>query len=60
MILTPILKEFKLTGADLVEVAPWIHRATENPVASGATETLLTAASLSNFLIEYLDQGLQG
>ena len=59
MILTPILKEFKLTGADLVEVAPWIHRATENPVASGATETLLTAASLSNFLIEYLDQGLQ-
>tara|TARA_X000000950_G_C13824498_1_gene623392 strand:+ start:361 stop:1464 length:1104 start_codon:yes stop_codon:yes gene_type:complete len=56
-ILEPILEEFKATGADLVEVAPWVHRENddERRTSSGHVETLLSASSISNFLISNLE-----
>lgn len=49
-ILLPILKKFKLTGADMVEVAPWVNRGTDSNVGR---VTLETAASISKFLIDH-------
>ena len=54
MILNPILDQFKLTGADLVEVAPWVSREMGRSGTSSTKSTLLVAASLSNYLIENL------
>jgi agmatinase len=56
MILSPILERFKATGADVVEVAPWIQRIEDNKIQNtvGAKKTLLTAQAISQFLIDRL------
>ena len=56
MILSPILDKFKATGADVVEVAPWIQRIQEDKIQDtvGAKKTLLTAQAISQFLIDRL------
>ena len=55
MILSPILDKFKATGADVVEVAPWIQRIQENKIQDtvGAKKTP-NCSSISQFLIERL------
>ena len=57
MILSPIFEHFKVTGADMVEVAPWIQRIEEDQIKgnTGAMQTLLTASSISRFLIENME-----
>ena len=51
MILSPILDKFKPTGADVVEVAPWIQRIQEDKIQDtvGAKKTLLSSGNLSIF-----------
>lgn len=57
MILSPILNQIKVTGADVVEVAPWIQRIDENKIQNtvGAKKTLLTAQAISQFLLDRLE-----
>ena len=54
MILAPILEQFNLTGADMVEVAPWVSRDMGEKGTASTKSTLLVAASISNFLLENL------
>ena len=56
MILAPILEKFKCTGADMVEVAPWVSRSMGTNGAAEIESTLLVAASISNFLLEHLNK----
>ena len=56
MILAPILEKFKLTGADMVEVAPWVSRDMGSTGMSSTKSTLMVAASLSNYLMENMDK----
>jgi len=56
MLLSPILDKFKLTGADMVEVAPWVSRDLGENGTASSKSTLLVAASISNFLIEHLSK----
>ena len=54
MILAPILEQFNLTGADMVEVAPWVSRDMGEKGTASTKSTMLVAASISNFLLENL------
>ena len=51
MILSPILDKFKPTGADVVEVAPWIQRIQEDKIQDtvGAKNTPYSSGDLSVF-----------
>ena len=57
LILSPIFEHVKVSGADMVEVAPWIQRIEERQIKgnTGAIQTLLTASSISRFLIENME-----
>lgn len=56
LIMQPILEKFKLTGADMVEVAPWVDREMGANGTASIESTLLVAGSISNFLIENLSE----
>lgn len=56
VILSPILEKFKLTGADMVEVAPWVSRDMGEKGTASTKSTILVAAAISNYLIEQLSQ----
>jgi agmatinase len=56
MILAPILEKFQLTGADMVEVAPWVARDMGENATASTKSTLLVAASISNYFLENLSK----
>ncbi len=56
-ILTTILQNFPLSGADLVEVAPFVSDSQNvEKINPEPNSTLLAAGALSNLLIEHLDK----
>lgn len=55
-ILHDLLQDFPLTGADLVEVAPFVQSSSQaGKVNPEPDSTLLAAGSISNILLEYLN-----
>lgn len=54
VILKKLAKEFPITGADIMELAPFIGRAEDN--SHSLTSTLMVSKSISEFLLESLSK----
>ncbi len=52
VILSKLIEKFPITGADIMEIAPFVGRA-QDP-SHGLTSTLMVSASISQFLLESL------